>query len=106
GCDEASRPAFSVRSKSVCCQQYAPRRAWEGTVMLRHCFFYSPRVASPLLLAWWLVLALTPVWASNEVACTFDNADLQTVIKKVGEFTGTTFLFDPAQVQGKITILC
>ncbi len=74
--------------------------------MLRHCFFCSTRVASPLLLAWWLVLALTPVWASDEVACTFENADLQTVIKKVGEFTGTTFLFDPAQVQGKITILC
>jgi general secretion pathway protein D len=72
--------------------------------MLRLGLLWSTRVAS--LLAWWLVLALTPVWAGPKVACTFENADLQTVLKKVGAFTDATFLFDPAQVQGKITILC
>jgi type II secretory pathway component GspD/PulD (secretin) len=36
---------------------------------------------------------------------TFENADIQQVIKRVGEFTGTTFLFDPEQVKGKITLL-
>lgn len=36
---------------------------------------------------------------------TFENADIRQVIKQVGEFTGTTFLFDPEQVKGKITLL-
>jgi type II secretory pathway component GspD/PulD (secretin) len=34
-----------------------------------------------------------------------ENEELQTVIKMVGDLTGTTFLFDPAQVKGKITLL-
>jgi type II secretory pathway component GspD/PulD (secretin) len=35
----------------------------------------------------------------------FENADIQTVIKHVGGLTGITFLFDPEQVKGKITLL-
>jgi type II secretory pathway component GspD/PulD (secretin) len=35
----------------------------------------------------------------------FENADIQTVIKHVGRLTGITFLFDPEQVKGKITLL-
>ena len=35
----------------------------------------------------------------------FENADIQTVIKHVGRLTGLTFLFDPEQVKGKITLL-
>jgi general secretion pathway protein D len=35
----------------------------------------------------------------------FKNADIQTVIEEVARLTGTTFLFDPARVQGKITVL-
>jgi general secretion pathway protein D len=44
-------------------------------------------------------------WATNEVTLTFENTDIRTVIKKVGELSRTTFLFDPEQVQGKITLL-
>ena len=43
-------------------------------------------------------------WA-EEVPFTFENADVHTVIKKASELTGITFLFDPEQVNGKITIL-
>jgi general secretion pathway protein D len=35
----------------------------------------------------------------------FKDADIQTVIEEVGRITGTTFLFDPARVKGKITVL-
>ena len=43
--------------------------------------------------------------SANQIVLTFENENLQTVIKKVGEFTQTTFLFDPEQVKGKITLL-
>jgi len=36
---------------------------------------------------------------------TFENADIQTVVKQVATLTGITFLFDPNQVKGKITLL-
>ena len=36
---------------------------------------------------------------------TFENADIQTVVKQVAALTGITFLFDPDQVKGKITLL-
>jgi general secretion pathway protein D len=44
-------------------------------------------------------------WAANEIAFTFESAEIHTVIKKLSELTGTTFLFDPEQVKGKITLL-
>lgn len=52
-----------------------------------------------------LLVLLEAAWATNQVVFTFENEDIQTVIKKVGELTGTTFLFDPEQVKGKITLL-
>lgn len=52
-----------------------------------------------------LLFPLGAAWATNEVDFTFENAELHTVIKKVGELTGMTFLFDPEQVKGKISIL-
>jgi len=52
-----------------------------------------------------LLFSLRAAWATNEVAFTFENVDIQTLLKKVGELTGTTFLFDPEQVKGKITLL-
>ena len=73
--------------------------------MLLHFFFSSTRFVKSLILSSCLLTSLKPVWAINEVAFTFENVDIQTVIKKVGEFTGTTFLFDPAEVRGKVTIL-
>jgi general secretion pathway protein D len=36
---------------------------------------------------------------------TFENADIQIVVKQVAALTGITFLFDPEQVKGKITLL-
>jgi general secretion pathway protein D len=54
-----------------------------------------------------LLLLLPPgaAWAANGVTLAFENADIRTVIKRVGELSRTTFLFDPEQVQGKITLL-
>ena len=73
---------------------------------LRRFFLPSRRVLKSVLLCLFFLLPLRAVtWATNAVAFTCENADLQTVIKKVGELTGTTFLFDPEQVKGKITLL-
>ncbi len=73
--------------------------------MLLLFFFSSKRFLHSLILLSCLLIFSTPAWAVNEVSFTFKNADIQTVIEKLGKFTGTTFLFDPAEVQGKITIL-
>jgi general secretion pathway protein D len=35
----------------------------------------------------------------------FESAEISTVVKHVGRLTGITFLFDPEQVKGRITIL-
>jgi general secretion pathway protein D len=57
-----------------------------------------------------LSLALAPLVARAQQATpsgalNFENADIQIVIKHVGRLTGITFLFDPEQVKGKITLL-
>src|SRR5262245_33703884 len=67
--------------------------------------FPSKRVLKNLGLGSCLLLSWEPVWATHEIAFTFENADIQTVIKRVSEVTGTTFLFDPKEVKGKITVL-
>jgi len=72
---------------------------YEAMALSLHFFFLFQRFAKGLLLFLCLVLSLTLAWATNEIAFTFDNADIQTVIKKVSEFTGTTFLFDPTKVR-------
>src|SRR5688572_19674472 len=69
----------------------------------------------PLLTAWrclripvlcFCLLVLAPAaGAAPAVDLAGENEELQTVIKMVGALTGTTFLFDPAQVKGKITLL-
>ena len=74
------------------------------TPLLRF-FLTSRRFLETTLLCLCLLIPLEAAGATNEVAFTFENADIQTVIKKVGELTGTTFLFDPEQVKGKITLL-
>ena len=48
---------------------------------------------------------LETAWGANEFLFTFENADVHAVLKKASELTGMTFLFDPEQVKGKITIL-
>lgn len=54
-----------------------------------------------------LVLATAPGSARGvpQSQLAFKNADIQTVIEEVARLTGTTFLFDPARVTGKITVL-
>jgi general secretion pathway protein D len=74
------------------------------TPLLRF-FFPSRRFLESALLCLFLLLPLEAAWATNEVAFTFENADIQTVIKKIGELTGITFLFNPEQVKGKISLL-
>ena len=68
-------------------------------------FLTARRFPGSALLCFCLLLPLEAAWATNEVAFTFENQDIQAVIKKVGELTRTTFLFDPEQVKGKITLL-
>ena len=43
--------------------------------------------------------------AATSEPFTFENTDIQTVVKQVATLTGITFLFDPEQVKGKITLL-
>lgn len=68
-------------------------------------FLPARRFLGSVFLCLCLLVPLQAAWATNEVAFTFENEDIQTVIKKVGELTETTFLFDPEQVKGKITLL-
>ena len=51
------------------------------------------------------VSAAGPALAVASQPFTFENADIQTVVKQVATLTGITFLFDPEQVKGKITLL-
>ena len=56
-----------------------------------------------------LCLLLVPATSTAVVDApgpfTFENADIQTVVKQVATLTGITFLFDPDQVKGRITLL-
>jgi general secretion pathway protein D len=65
----------------------------------------SQRYVRSLLLSFVLLCPGSISGASTDVAFSFENAELATVIKKVGEFTNTPFLFDPELVKGKITLL-
>ena len=73
----------------------------------------SPRHFSPLdatlvtgvFLCLLFVSAPGPALAASSEPFTFENADIQTVVKQVATLTGITFLFDPEQVKGKITLL-
>jgi general secretion pathway protein D len=58
-----------------------------------------------ILLCLFLMRPLGPAWASTSEVFTFENADISTVAKEIGRFTGTTLLFDPEQVKGRITLL-
>ena len=62
-------------------------------------------------LAWTVLLGVLAVCPPGPARATpvepfsFENADVSTVVKLVGRITGITFLFDPEQVKGKITVL-
>jgi len=57
------------------------------------------------LLSLLLLLPPTSAGAGKEFIFAFQNADIPTVLKMASELTGTTFLYDPEQVKGKISIL-
>lgn len=61
--------------------------------------------ATGILLCLFLLRPLGPAWATSSGVLTFENADIATVAKQIGRLTGTTFLFDPEQVKGRITLL-
>lgn len=52
-----------------------------------------------------LIRPAGPAWAAGSETFGFENADIGTVVKQVGRLTGTTFLFDPEQVKGRMTLL-
>ena len=41
---------------------------------------------------------------AGKVPFTFENAEIEAVIKKASELTGLAFLYDPEQVKGRITL--
>jgi type II secretory pathway component GspD/PulD (secretin) len=63
------------------------------------------RVSAATLLLCLLAGAASPAGAAAPRPFTFENTDIQTVVKEVAALTGITFLFDPEQVKGKITLL-
>ncbi len=70
---------------------------------------HFPLVGATFLIGVFLCLlvvsAAGPARATTSEPFTFENADIRTVIKQVAALTGITFLFDPEQVKGKITLL-
>ena len=68
-------------------------------------FHQRNRFWAGVLLALLLTTAPAAALGIPQSQLTFKNADIQTVIEEVARLTGTTFLFDPARVQGKITVL-
>jgi general secretion pathway protein D len=66
-------------------------------------------VRSPLV--WTILLGVLVVCPPGPARATlaepfdFENAEVSTVVKHVGRLTGLTFLFDPGQIKGRITIV-
>jgi type II secretory pathway component GspD/PulD (secretin) len=58
-----------------------------------------------LLLCLLLLRSPDPAGATSSEVLTFENADIGIVAKEIGRLTGTTFLFDPERVTGRITLL-
>jgi general secretion pathway protein D len=62
-------------------------------------------------LAWTILLGVLVVCPPGRVGAIaaepfgFENAEISTVVKHVGGLTGLTFLFDPEQIKGRITVL-
>ena len=62
-------------------------------------------------LAWTVLLGVLvvslpgPARAAPAEPFAFEKAEVSTVVRHVGQLTGITFLFDPDQVKGRITVL-
>jgi general secretion pathway protein D len=48
---------------------------------------------------------VAPASATSSEPIYLENVDIQTVVKQMALLAGITFLFDPEQVRGKITVL-
>jgi type II secretory pathway component GspD/PulD (secretin) len=70
-----------------------------------HVFDQLNRFRAGVSLALLFTAAPGSALGAPESPLAFRNADIQTVVEEVSRFTGTTFLFDPARVKGKITVL-
>jgi general secretion pathway protein D len=64
------------------------------------------RVASGVMLCCAFAALPAPVWAApeDEAALNFVGADIESVIKAVGHYTGMTFIIDP-RVKGTLTLV-
>ncbi len=71
----------------------------------RRALIVAPTLWLGILLCLSLMRSLGPAWATAAGVLTFENADIGTVAKQIGRLTGTTFLFDPEQMKGRITLL-
>jgi type II secretory pathway component GspD/PulD (secretin) len=71
----------------------------------RHFSLLEATLLTGVFLCLLFVSAAGAALADTSVPFTFENADIQTVVKQVATLTGITFLFDPDQVKGKITVL-
>src|SRR5882724_9861980 len=64
--------------------------------------------AAALLSAACLANGMLPAYAQdpsqNTVALNFVSADIESVVKAIGHYTGTTFIIDP-RVKGQITLV-
>jgi len=87
---------------------YSVRSHPELDTALRGTSLYRKRRRWPLAascLCLFFVSAGGPAVADTSRLFAFEDADIQTVVKQVAAFTGITFLFDPEQVNGKVTLL-
>jgi general secretion pathway protein D len=71
----------------------------------RHFSLLDATLLTSVFLCLFFVYAAGSALAATSGPFTFENADIQTVVKQVATLTGITFLFDPEQVKGKITLL-
>ena len=71
----------------------------------RHFSLLGATLLTGVFLCLLFVSAAGPALAATSQPFTFENADIQTVVKQVATLTGITFLFDPERVKGKITLL-
>jgi type II secretory pathway component GspD/PulD (secretin) len=63
------------------------------------------RVSAATFLLGLLAGLASPAGAAAPRPFAFENADIRTVVKEVAALTGMTFVFDPEQVKGTITLL-
>jgi len=68
-------------------------------------FVVATTLLPGILLCLLLMSPAGPAWATSSGTFGFENADIDTIVKEIGRLTGTTFLFDPEQVKGRITLL-